>query len=231
MPENLNVLVGSEIFPVISNLDPTSPVIEAYRRIRNNIRYISRDNPPKAIVVTSSIDGEGKTSVAANISIVFNSSGMRVIVVDFNLRRSSLHKFFDTPNDRGLTNFIAEGLELEEAIVQTGIEGLSLLPSGPVPPDPSRLVESQKVKDIIRILKEKFDMVIIDTPPAIAVNDPIDVGKFADGILLIIESGKATRSMVENVKDHMKKAGLNLIGVILNKFNLHRAGYSYYNRY
>ncbi len=212
----------------ISNLDPTSHVLEAFRTIRNNIQHACVDKQIKSIVVTSSIDGEGKSSMAANISIMFSVEDKSVLLLDLDLRRPSLHEFFNIPNERGITNILAEDLDLEEAILHTNIKGLYLLPSGPILHDPGRLVESQKVKNIILKLTKKFHMVIIDTPPAIAVNDPIDVGKFTDGTLLIIECGKATVSMVEHVKERIQRANLNLIGAVLNKFKAHHAGYYHY---
>ena len=140
-----------------------------------------------------------------------------------------LFKFFKISNDIGITNVLAEGLQLEKAIIHTSVKGLDLLLSGPVPPDPSRLIESQRVKDTINTLKERYDMVIIDTPPALAVNDAIVIGAAADGVLLVIESERATFAMVEHVKETMTKANLNLIGVVLNKFKIHGAIYYHYH--
>ena len=217
----------------ISNLDPTSPVVEAYRTIKNSIRYASVDKPIKSLAVTSSVEFEGKSSIALNVAITLSMEEKSVIVVDMDLRRPSIHKFFKISNDIGVTNVLAEGLQLEKTIVHTGIKGLDLLLSGPIPPDPSRLIESQRVKDTINTLKERYDMVIIDTPPALAVNDAIVIGAVADGVLLVIESERATFSMVEHVKEVMVKANLNLIGVVLNKFKVHGAGYyhHYYSNY
>jgi len=218
---------------IISNLDPTSPIVEAYRTIRNSIRYASVDKPVKTLVITSSIDGEGKSSMTSNIAIILSMEDKRVILADLDLRKPTLHKFLHIPNNRGVTNVLAEGLQLKEAIIQTNVKGLDLLPSGPVPPDPSRLIGSQKVKDTIEALKGMYDMVVIDTPPVMAVNDVLVVGEVADGVVHVIESGKATFSMVEHVKKLMAKASINLVGVVLNKFRIHGPHYYYYyyNRY
>jgi capsular exopolysaccharide synthesis family protein len=209
----------------ISNLDPTSHVLEAFRTIKDNIQHACVDKEIKSIVVTSAAGQEGKSSVASNISTIFTMGEKNVILVDFDLRNPSIHKFFGVSNKKGIANVLAEDLDLEEAILHTNIKGLYLLPSGPIPPDPGRLLESQKVKNIILRLSKKFHMVIIDTPPAIAVNDPIVVGRFADGTLLVIECGKATFSMVEHVKERIERANLNLIGAILNKYKAHHSGY------
>ncbi len=208
----------------IANLDPTSHIVEAYRTIKNSIKYTSTDKPIKSLVITSSINLEGKSSTTLNIAITFSMEGKKIIVVDLDLRRPAINKFFNITTDNGVTNVLAEGLQLEKAIVHSGIRGLDLLLSGPVPPDPNKLIESQKIKDIINTLKGMYDMVIIDTPPVMLVNDAIVLGNIVDGVLYVIESERATFQMVEHVKENIDKAGINLIGVVLNKFKAHRMG-------
>ncbi len=217
---------------VISKLSPTLPVVEAYRTIRNSIRYASVDKPIKTMAVTSTMESEGKSSFASNISITYSMERKKVILVDLDLRRPTVHKFFNLANTVGITNVIAGGEPLEEAVVHTEVSGLDVLTSGPIPPDPSSLVESQKLKDIILKLKERYDMVIVDTPPVMAVNDAVVLGALVDGVLYVIESGRATFSMVDHVKDLFLKANLNTIGIVLNKFKAYEAGYYhyYYNR-
>ncbi len=217
---------------VISKLNPTLPVVEAYRTIRNSIRYASVDKPIKTMAITSTMESEGKSSAASNISITYSMEHKKIILVDLDLRRPTLHKFFNILNATGITSVLAAGLPLEEAIVHTGVSGLDVLTSGPIPPDPSSLVESHKLKEIINKLKETYDMVIIDTPPVMAVNDAVIIGAITDGILYVIESGRATFSMVDHVKELFTKANLNTIGIVLNKFKAYETGYYhyYYNR-
>ena len=215
---------------IISKLNPTLPVVEAYRTIRNSIQYASLDKPMKTIVVTSSMESEGKSSMSSNISITYSMEKKKVILVDLDLRRPTAHKFFKLSNNNGITNILSGGFSLDETIVHTDVSGLDLLTSGPIPPDPSSLIESQKLRDIVNKLKEMYDMVIIDTPPVMAVNDATVVGRIADGILLVIESGRATFSIVDHIKELFTKAGLNTIGIVLNKFKAYEAGYYYYNR-
>ena len=217
---------------IISKLSPTLPVVEAYRTIRNSIRYASVDKPIKIMAITSTMESEGKSSFASNISITYSMERKKVILVDLDLRRPTVHKFFNIPNTVGITNVIAGGEPLEAAIVHTEVSGLDVLTSGPIPPDPSSLVESQKLKDVIVKLKERYDMVIVDTPPVMAVNDAVVLGALMDGVLYVIESGRATFSMVEHVKDLFLKANLNTLGIVLNKFKAYEAGYYhyYYNR-
>jgi len=216
-----------------SKLEPSSPVVEAYRTIRNSIRYASVDRPIKSLVITSSIEFEGKSNTASNFAINVSMEDKKVILIDFDLRRPTINKYFHISNNKGVTNVLAEGLQLKEAIIQTNVKGLAILPSGPVPPDPGKLVESQKVKEIIDALKEMYDMVIIDTPPAMIVNDAYVVGALADGIVYIIESGRAVLPMIEHAQKLMAKADINLVGVVLNKFRMqgHSYYHHYYNRY
>ncbi len=216
---------------LISDLPPNSPIVEVFRTIRNSIRYASIDKPIKTLLLTSSIESEGKSSLASNISIAFSMEGRKIILVDLDLRRPSLYKFFNVSNKVGITNVLAEDLPLQAAIVSTTTKGVDILVSGPIPPDPSGLIESKKLKDIISSLKEMYDMVIIDTPPVLAVNDASVIGPSADGIVFVVEAGRATFSMLGHVKELKAKADINLVGVVLNKFAAHASGYYHYYHY
>ncbi|MBI5644256.1 MAG: polysaccharide biosynthesis tyrosine autokinase [Deltaproteobacteria bacterium] len=213
---------------MISNLDPTLPIVEGFRTVRNSVRYASVDKQIKILAVTSSVESEGKSSNASNLATTFSMEDKKVILVDLDLRRPSLHKFFKISNRIGVTNVLAEGMKLEDAIIKTGVQGLDILPSGPVPPDPSRLIGSQKIKDIITTLAAQYDMVIIDTPPVMAVNDAIVIGRSVDSVIYVIEAGKTTFAMVERVKEIVAAANINLVGCILNKFKMQGRKYNYY---
>lgn len=207
---------------IISKLEPTSYVVEAYRTIRNNIQYTFASKLPNSIVVTSSAESEGKSSVSSNIAIAFGKTGRRVVIVDLNLRRPSQNNFFNVTKAAGVTDVLADGISLEEAIISTAIHNVNLLPSGPVPHDPSALIESQRLKDTIQKLGEMYDLVIIDTPHVMTVNDAIVAGKTADGVLYVIEPGRVTFPMFRHAVDQFDKAGLNIIGIIFNKAALYR---------
>lgn len=215
----------------IASLDVNSPMVEAYRTIKNSIRYASVDKPIKCLALSSLIPGEGKSSTASNLALNFCSDDKKVIIIDLDLRRPSLHKIFKVRNDKGITNLIAEGGSLDDVIVSTGIKGLDLLPSGPIPPTPSKLVESKKVAQIVNALKERYDIVIIDTPPFLAVNDAFAIAAVSDGLVYVIEAGRVTFSMVENAKTRFDQAGINLIGVVFNKLKIHSSGYYNYKYY
>lgn len=202
---------------VISRLPPTAPVIEAYRAIRNNLRRARGDKAARVILVTSSIPGEGKSSVSSNLAIVYHMGNGRVIALDMNLRNPGLHKFFGAENSQGIANVLSGDIRLDEAIVHTKIEGLDLLPCGPVPADPAMLVESEKLKTIITTLAKRYGTVIVDTPSVIAVNDPVVTGILADAVVFVMESSRLSFPAARLALQRLENAGLSLAGVVLNK--------------
>lgn len=211
----------------IAHIEPTSPIVEALRTVRNSIRYTSLDRPLKTIVVTSSTVGEGKSSIASNLAIAYTMEEKRVLLLDLDLRIPSVHRIFGIDNGKGFTSMLVEGLAPEEVIHKTGLNSLDILTSGPIPSDPVRLVESKKTKEIIDSVKQKYDVVIIDTPPII-VDDAVVLGTFADGLLLVVEAGKIYFKTMEHINDILAKAGINPIGAVLNKFKSHSYRNSYY---
>jgi len=212
----------------IFELDPTENMVEIIRTIRNDILSTSEAHPLKSISITSSIDSEGKSSFASNISIMFAKGGQNVILVELDFRKPSLHKYFKTSSDQGISNIFSGSNELDATIVQTGIEGLDLLLCGPIPADPSKLIESQNLYDIIKSLEHKYDVVIIDLPPVLPVNDGIVVSKITDGTVFVIEASRATFSMVEQAIHACEKAEVYLIGAVINKLKIGWTAYGGY---
>lgn len=199
-------------------LKPNSHVLEEFRRIRNNIKYASTDKTVKSILVTSSLKGEGKSAIAANLVISFSMEGKKTILLDLNFRKPYLHEFFDILNEKGITDVLTENLYLKDAIVKTKVEGVDLLPGGAVPTDPAMLIESQGLKDMIFELRKQYDVLILDTVPVLELNDALVLGNIVDGVLYVIESGKVTFKRMEHAIELMARANLNLTGVVLNKF-------------
>ena len=201
----------------ISTADPKSNIVEAFRTIRNNIQYRFADKPIKTIAITSSIEGEGKSALASNIAIILSKTDKKVILIDLNLRRPSLHRFFDLTHSTGITDGVVKGMQFQEAIVHTDTERLDLLTAGPVPSDPSRVIESKMLRDTILKLEKMYDMIIIDTPPIMTVNDAIVIGRFVDLVLYVIESGKVPSPMIENIREEMENAEIKHVRTVLNK--------------
>jgi tyrosine-protein kinase Etk/Wzc len=216
---------------LITNMEPTSTIVEAFRTIRYSIQYSAIDKPMKSFMVTSCIESEGKSSTAVHCASILSMEGKKVVIVDLDMRRPTIHTFFNIPNTNGITKVMTGGIGLEDAIVQTQYKGLDVLPAGVIPLDPIRLIESKKMGEMISALKAMYDFVIIDAPPVIPVNDAIILGAVVDGVIFVMESGKITFTMLEHVKEMVTKAGLNLIGVVFNKMHVPRSSYYHYHYY
>ncbi|MBI3987183.1 MAG: polysaccharide biosynthesis tyrosine autokinase [Lentisphaerae bacterium] len=219
---------------LIHDLDPSNPVCEAYRMVRRSVRLAGVDKPVRSLVVTSPMAGEGKTTTAANLAISIVREGRKVLLMDTDLRKPSLHKKFGLSNEKGLTDVLTENLDLAAAIQSTGIDGLSVLPSGPVPPDPGHLIESDKLKQLLQTLCARHDTVILDSPPVLACEDALVLAGIADATISVLESGRETRRALAIECEHFNREGMKLLGVVLNKFNptgFDYRAYRYYHSY
>jgi len=205
-------------------VDANDPVSEAYRAIRYNLKCASLDKPLKSFLITSSNPKEGKTLTVANLGISFSQIGLKVLLVDTDLRRPALHELFGKMNQAGLTHVIA-GEFGWEAIINTGVNNLSLLPSGPTPWDPGRMFESERLKELIEKLSNRFDLIILDSAPLLVKSDATILGRYVDGIIHIAEAGKTTRRAITEAVEILKKSNLRLLGVVLNKYGKKKAYY------
>lgn len=213
---------------LINEADPRSPLRESLRTIRNSIRFATTDKPPKSIVVTSSVQDEGKSFFASNLAIQAATEGKKVLLIDGDLRRPGLTSYFNVPRTTGLTSFIVGEADENAVRVDSGVEGLSIIPTGPIPPDPARLVESKKMHQLIKDMEEAYDLVIIDSPPILAASDAVILGRAVDGVILLIESGKGKKKHIADIMELLSKAGINVIGAALNKVSTGRNAYYYY---
>ncbi|MCC5464136.1 CpsD/CapB family tyrosine-protein kinase [Pelosinus baikalensis] len=210
--------------------DAKSPIAEAYRTLRTNIQFSKTDGELKTIMFTSSGPGEGKSTTIANTAVALAQSGKKVILVDCDLRKPVQHKIFGKKN-RGVTNILVEEIETDRFIQETQVENLRLLTSGPIPPNPSELLGSAKMQELIKYLKTQADYVIIDAPPVIAVTDASVLASKVDGITLIINSGSVRPEMAQKAKDLLIKANGHLLGVILNRVEIEEEHAYYYYYY
>jgi capsular exopolysaccharide synthesis family protein len=214
---------------VVTSKHPRSPISEAYRVLRSNIRFAWVGNPESALLVTSAEPAEGKTTTAANLAVVMAQAGKRVILVDSDLRRPSLHKFFEVQNGGGLTGLLVnEGLTPDEALKATGVDGLRLLTSGDLPPNPTELLASDSMRDLLRRLDELADLIVLDSPPILTVADASILGSIADGAVLVVRAGKTRSEACRRGKEALENSGVKVLGVILNSLSRRRGSYGYY---
>jgi capsular exopolysaccharide synthesis family protein len=213
--------------PLIVLRDPRSPAAEAYRTLRTNIQFSSLDRPLHTLLATSTVPDEGKSTTLANLAITMAQAEQRVILVDCDLRRPTLHTLFDLPNDVGLTSMI---LSQEDAppLQATTVPGLSLLASGPLPPRPADILGSRRMEAVIARLRAEADIVLFDTPPVIAVTDAAVLASRVDGTLLILQAGKTTRERARQARQILEKVKANIVGVVLNNAQVERE-YGYYS--
>jgi len=216
---------------VISHKNPKSPISEAYRVLRTNIQFTGFDNPVKLILVTSSGPSEGKSTTAANMAVTFVQSGSRVLLIDADLRKPKIHKIFGLANKWGMTNALIEPESLDKYIQHTEIENLDIITSGPIPPNPSEMLGSKKMKKFIEKIKEIYDIILIDSPPVGMVTDAQILSTIVDGTILVASSGQVTIDALKRAKGLLENVNANILGIVLNKLERESNGYYYYYYY
>jgi non-specific protein-tyrosine kinase len=211
---------------------PKSPISEAYRVMRTNIQFSTLDQPAKSLVVTSPNPMEGKSTTLANLGVVVAQSGKKVILVDSDLRRPMLHKIFQVPNREGLTGALLQDEPLLDGELQdTGVDNLRVLTSGPLPPNPSELLGSQRMHHLIERLEGQADVVLFDTPPALPVTDAAVLAVQTDGVLMVADAGKTRRMVARQAVESLRNVGANLLGVVVNRLSARGSGGYYYYHY
>ena len=210
---------------LIALAEPKSAASEAFRTLRTNIQFAGLDQPCRTIVVTSAGPGEGKSTSVANFGIVVAQAGARVCVIDSDLRLPSLHRLFGLDNARGLTTALVEGVSFAEVAQPTRIPNLSLLPSGPLPPNPAELVGSQRMRDSLQAATESFELILCDSPPVMAVGDAAALAGLCDGVVLVIEAGRTAHHLLRRVVEQIEAVKGRILGVLLNRIDPHHDGY------
>jgi len=218
-------------FSLLVHEKPKSPVSEAYRVLRTNIQYSNVDMPLRVLAITSSGPGEGKSTTISNLAITFAQTGSKVLLVDGDLRKPSIHKFYDLPNQTGLVNILAKQASAGSCIHDTLVENLFILTSGPTPPNPSELLQSDSMRKFLSEIEEIFDVVLIDTPPVCNVTDAAILSSVVDGIILVAASGKVKIDQIKRAKDILDRVNANIIGVVLNKLDKNSNRNYYYTYY
>jgi capsular exopolysaccharide synthesis family protein len=217
---------------ILTYTSPKSWESEAYRNIRINVVFsFPRGQLAKTLLVTSSVPGEGKTSVLTNLGVVMAQAGKNVLLIDGDMRRSKLHKIFGLDNSVGLSNLLVGEADLDSAIQRTKVPNLSIIPSGYTPPNPADLLDSKKLVELIHDLKERFDVIFIDSTPVISPTDATILSIRVDGVILVIEAGKTTREIARRAARQLADVKAKTIGVVLNKVTTRPGDYYYYPYY
>ena len=218
---------------LVTEFKPKSSVVDSYISIEANIRFSSFDRPLKSLMVTSSMPGEGKSTTACNLAIIFSQLGRKTLLVDSELRHPVIHKIFGLKKEKGLSDVAVGNISLDEALRKVKLDGAAnfyLMPPGHLPPNPSELMRSTTMDEITKGLKSRFDVVIFDSPPVNAVADSCILGRKIDGALLVIEAEKTDREAVRQAQEQLSKARVPLIGFVLNRVrprSLRYYGYYY----
>ena len=209
---------------------PRSYISEAYRTLRTNIKFSSLGKPLNTIMITSAVPQEGKTINTVNLALTIAESGKKVIIVDADLRVPLIHKVFNSDSKPGLTNVLVGNKKLSEVIKRADEinSNLYYIASGPIPPNPSELLGSDKMKTVIEELKQQADTIIFDSPPTIGLADSLVLANQVDGVVLILNAGMVTRDTAKQAKALLEKAKAKILGVVLNKVDIKREGYYYH---
>jgi protein-tyrosine kinase len=214
---------------LITVSEPRSPISEAYRTLRTNLDFASLDQAVKTLVVTSAGVGEGKSTTLANLAVVSAQAGRKVILVDADLRRPMLHRIFTLGNETGLTTAIMDEAAMASPPLQeTGIAGLSVLTSGPLPPNPAELMASRRMEEVIAALAGQAEQVFFDTPPVVAVTDAAVLATKVDGVLLVISAGKTRREYARTAVQRLRQINARLLGTVLTNVQLGAGFQGYY---
>lgn len=213
---------------IIAMFDSKSPISEQYRTIRTNIQYSSIDHDVKSLMVTSTGPGEGKSTTVANLAVVFAQQGKRVLLVDADLRKPTVHYTFNQTNTFGLTSVLTKQMILEKAVSDTEEKNLYVLTSGPIPPNPAELLSSRAMEQFFHDTLELFDIILFDTPPVLAVTDAQILANKCEGTILVVSSGKTEKELVVKSKELLDSAQSKLLGVVLNNKKFQNNNYYYY---
>lgn len=215
---------------LITLIDQSSPVSEQYRTIRTNIKFASSaDQEIKTIVVTSSGPGEGKSTTSANLAVVFADSGQKVLLIDADLRKPTIHKTFNLVNNKGFSNLVSTQELIDEVVQKTIVPNLDVLTSGPKAPNPSELLGSVRMENLLSELRNMYDLIIFDMPPVVAVTDAQIMSSKVDGTLLVVREEVSRKESLYKAKELLELVNANVLGAIYHGAkNANDQGYYYY---
>ena len=211
-------------------INPRSPAAEAFRTLRTSLHYMVDKDSCKVVLVTSVNPGDGKTIVTTNLAASLAQAGEKALVIDADIRKPRCHRAFSLRNRVGLTNVLVDSLDLSSAVQESPVQGLSVLTSGPIPPNPAELLESRAMADVLSQARDRFDHVLVDCPPAGPLADATILASKVDGIILVVTAGETRVDHAREVKESLERAKGKILGVVLNKvrYSLRDYRYRYY---
>ena len=219
---------------LLLNVDGRSPLAEAYRHLRTSVLLSTAGRAPKSLLVTSSLPGEGKTTTAVNTAISLAQTGASVVIIDADMRRPRLQSIFGMHGQEGLSSILSSDVSEADmlAIVRHDeASGLSVLTSGPIPPNPAELLGSEQMRRLVAALQANYTHVVVDSPPVSSFTDGVLIASMVDGVLLVVHGGKSSRHIVRRSKQLLNDVGAKIFGVVLNNVNLQSHDYYYYQSY
>lgn len=212
---------------LITVVNPKAVVSEQFKTIRTNINFSMPDKDLKTLLITSSTPSEGKSTVSSNVAVVFAQEGKRVLLVDADMRKPTVHHTFKLNNTCGLANVLTRQATIDDVIYESGIEGLRVMTSGPIPPNPAELLTSQMMAMMMQEVAHQYDVVIFDAPPILSVTDAQILSNKCDGTILVVNAGVAEKAGVVKAKEALTASQANIVGVVLNNIKLERDHYYY----
>jgi capsular exopolysaccharide synthesis family protein len=215
---------------IITLTNPRSPISESYRALRTNIEFSSIDEKLQVLMVSSAGPGEGKSTTITNLAVTFAQSEKKVILIDADLRKPTAHHTFSISNRFGLSSIISQQCSLEEGIQATDIPNLDVMTSGAIPPNPAEMMGSKRMTATIEQLRQMYDIVLIDTPPLLAVTDAQIVATKSDGVILVVDQGRVKRDIASKAVKNLESVNARILGVVLNnvKRKANEEAYYYY---
>ena len=231
-PKRLVIASSKEAVELVTQVRPQSQMAESYRALRTSLLLSNLGAPPKVIMVTSALPQEGKTTTSINTAVVLAQKGVRVLLIDADLRRPSIHKTLGMGPHSGLSNVLTGSTTLEGAITASPIlPNLSVLPAGTPPPNPAELLASSNMRDVLEELSGQYDHIVVDTPPSLSVTDAVVLSPRADAVVLVIRSAQTTKQALRRSRDILMQVNAKVVGVLLNAVDLSSPDYYYYYEY
>lgn len=231
-PKRLVIATSKEAVELVTQVRPQSQMAESYRALRTSLLLSNLGAPPKIIMVTSALPQEGKTTTSINTAVVLAQKGTRILLIDADLRRPSIHKTLGMGPHSGLSNVLTGSTTLEQAITRTAVlPNLFVLPAGTPPPNPAELLASSNMREMLAELREQYDHIVIDTPPSLSVTDAVVLSPRADAVVLVIRSGQTTKQALRRSRDILTQVNAKVVGVLLNAVDLSSPDYYYYYEY